>query len=401
MKVSQDTPHGISIIKLIKSVIMKICYIAFQSVHTNRCLEWFVKRGHEVHLISNNFAPIKGITFHRINGSGERSRLRRYVSFDFNIVACRKMRALFEIKKFIKQINPDVLHLHTLYFPSYLGLFTGFHPLVFMPWNGDILWHRNKSFYYKALLRFGLKRRVDAIIAHNHIMKDACLRYGAEENKIYEAGWYGTNIEQFHPGIDGSQIRQKLSLGDSTVVLSTRSLTVFPYNIDIIVESIPWVLKDIPEAKFVFIWHATTEKDLTKIKDMVVKLKIQDAVRLVGKIEDYCDIPKYYSIADVFVSIASPDCFPASLFEAMACGVSPVVSDIPTIKEFVKDGWNGYVVPPRDHHAVAEAIVRLLKNSSTRRLFAERNLELVREKANYQKEMSKIEALYYTLIEEV
>ncbi len=400
MKVSQDTPHGINIIKLSKSVIMKICYIAFQSVHTNRCLEWFVKKGHEVHLISNNFTPMNGITFHRINGSSKKSRLRRYVSFDFNIVACRKMRALFEIKKFIKQINPDVLHLHTLYFPSYWGLFTGFHPLLFTPWNGDILWARNKSFYYRSLVRFGLKQ-ADAITVDNHVMRDTCLRYGAAEDKVCVTRWYGADVEHFHPQIDGSQIRDNLQLGDSPVVLSTRSLTAFPYNIDVIIKSIPLVIKEVPEAKFVFIWHATTEKDLTKIKDMVVKLKIQDAVRLVGKIEDYCDVPKYYGIADAIVSIASPDSTPASLFEAMACGVPPVVSDIPAITEFVKDGWNGYVVPPRDHHAVAEAIVRLLKNSSTRRLFAERNLELVREKANYQKEMSKIEALYYTLIGKV
>lgn len=400
MKALQDMPPGISIIKLIKSVLMKICYIAFQSVHTNRCLEWFVKRGHEVHLISNNFLPIKGVTFHRINGSSERSRLRRYASLDFNIIACRKTRALFEVKGFIKQINPDVLHLHTLYFPSYWGLFAGFHPILFTPWNGDILWQRNKSFYYRYLVHFGL-RKADAITVDNHVMRDTCLRYGAAEDKICVTRWYGADVEHFHPKIDGSRIRDDLWLGDSPVVLSTRSLTMFPYNIDVIVESLPLVLKEVPEAKFVFIWHATTEEDLTKIKDIIARLKIQDAVRLVGKVEDYCDVPRYYSIADAIVSIASPDSTPASLFEAMACGVPPVVSDIPAITEFIKDGWNGYVVPPRDHYAVARAIVRLLKDSLTRRLFAERNLELVREKANYQKEMSKMEALYYKLIEKV
>lgn len=379
---------------------MKICYLAFQSVHTNRCLEWFVKRGHEVHLISNKFTPIKGVTFHGLNGGSKRSRIRRYVSLDFNIVACRKMRAFFEIKNFIEQINPDVLHLHTLFFPSYWGLFAGFHPLLFTPWNGDIIWLRNKSFFYKSLVRFGLKK-ADAITVDNNVMRDACLRYGASKDKVCATRWYGADVERFHPKINGSHIRDKLLLGDSPVILSTRSLTTFPYNIDVIIESIPLVLKEVPEAKFVFIWHATTEEELTKIKDMVVKLKIQDAVRLVGKIEDYSDIPQYYSIAEAIVSIASPDSTPASLFEAMACGVSPVVSDIPANTEFVKDGWNGYVVPSRDQHAVARAIVKLLKDSLTRQLFAERNLELVREKANYQKEMSKIEALYYRLIGKV
>lgn len=48
--------------------------------------------------------------------------------------------------------------------------------------------------------------------------------------------------------------------------------------------------------------------------------------------------------------------------EAMACGLVPVVSDVPGPTEFIVDGWNGLVVPVGDADALQDRLERLIGN---------------------------------------
>ena len=51
---------------------------------------------------------------------------------------------------------------------------------------------------------------------------------------------------------------------------------------------------------------------------------------------------------------------PRSLLEAAACGRPVVVTDVPGCRRFARDGVEGFVVPPDDARALAEAIVKLI-----------------------------------------
>lgn len=378
---------------------LKVCYIAFKSIHIDRCIEWMVNRGHEVHLISHKPCEIKGVIFHLLDleKNSDKGRLIRYLSLDFNSYRWRRSMSFLKVRRLIKKIRPDILHLHTLYFPSYCGVFAGIRPLIISPWNGDILWTPPRAWYYKLFVGYAL-RKADALTSDNRVMKKGCLMYGVKEEKIHVVRWYGANLRRFFPQKKRDpEITAKLQLGDSPVILSTRSLSE-GYNIDIIIKAIPLVLQKKHEAKFVFIWHGGDQ--LAKIENLIYQLGIDRAVRLVGRVDNYNNIPRYYSLSTIAVSIASPDSTPASLFEAMACGIPTIVSNEPAITEFIKDDWNGYVVSPRDHKELAEKIVKLLDDPVKCRLFSERNLELVKEKAGFDNEMGKVEELYRCLVKE-
>jgi glycosyltransferase involved in cell wall biosynthesis len=273
--------------------------------------------------------------------------------------------------------------------------FSGFYPLIISPWNGDILWTEKRPFYYKLIVKYVLKN-ADAVTADNRVMKEICIKYGVREDKIKVILWFGTDTNIFKPLPEDYSLKKRLSLDGTTVVLCTRSICA-QYNIDTIVRAIPLVLRQVPKAKFIFIWYSGDRVE--EIKDMVNKLSINDSVFFLGRLDNYFEIPRYYSISQVAVSIASPDSTPASLLEAMACGVAPIVSNEPAIIELIKDNWNGIVVSPKDHKMLAEALTRLINNPDQRQLFAERNLKLVREIGDFDKNMKKIEELYYRLIE--
>ena len=92
---------------------------------------------------------------------------------------------------------------------------------------------------------------------------------------------------------------------------------------------------------------------------------------------------------------------PMGLQEAMACGDVPVINDLPSIREWVKDGWNGLLVDPNNIDQIADSIVTLLKNEEMRKTFAERNWQLIQEKGDQEYWMRKMEELYYLLLETV
>lgn len=57
---------------------------------------------------------------------------------------------------------------------------------------------------------------------------------------------------------------------------------------------------------------------------------------------------------------------PKVLLEAAAAGLPIVATEVPGCREIVRDGVNGFLVPPRDHTALARAIRRLVENPEQR-----------------------------------
>ncbi len=84
--------------------------------------------------------------------------------------------------------------------------------------------------------------------------------------------------------------------------------------------------------------------------------------------------------------------------EAMACELPVIVTDTGDNKKWIKDGISGYIIPVRSPEILASKLIFLLRNSEVRRKFALTNRQIVEEKANYQKEMDKMERLYESVV---
>jgi glycosyltransferase involved in cell wall biosynthesis len=78
------------------------------------------------------------------------------------------------------------------------------------------------------------------------------------------------------------------------------------------------------------------------------------------------DVLSLHKAFDVFVLSSVTEGLGTSLLDAMACGKPIVATSAGGIPEVVEDGVTGLLVPPRDHHALAQAIVRLLKDAGMR-----------------------------------
>jgi glycosyltransferase involved in cell wall biosynthesis len=376
-------------------MVLRICYVSRgRSIHTQRWIRWFLSKGHNVSLITDEPSEICEIRERDVGyRTDSRPRLARYRDLSFNVQLTRPLSTILRLRRLVKEMRPDILHLHSLYFPSNLAIYTGFHPMVMTPWNGDITWSKKNTKLRTLFIRCALKQ-ADLITVDSQELKEQCLKRGVAEDKIRIVQW-GVELDIFHPVEDKPALRRELGLGQGPMVLSTRALGEM-YNIDVLIEAAALVLERNPGASFVLTWPS--EQKLNQLRQLAETLKVSDSIHFLGHIAERAVLAKYYAVADVYVTIASGDTTPVSLLEAMACGIAPVASDLPSIREWIIDGWNGILVPPRDVKATAEAIINLLLQEDQRKMFAQRNINIIAQRANQQIEMAKMERLYLSLL---
>jgi glycosyltransferase involved in cell wall biosynthesis len=101
--------------------------------------------------------------------------------------------------------------------------------------------------------------------------------------------------------------------------------------------------------------------------------------------------------AEVFISVPSSDGTSVALLQAMAAGCLPIVSDLPTQRELIDDGVNGFRVPAGRPDLIADRIEQALGAADLRRTAAERNRRIVEERGLNETQMAKMEVLYRRL----
>lgn len=76
-----------------------------------------------------------------------------------------------------------------------------------------------------------------------------------------------------------------------------------------------------------------------------------------------------YKQADIFVLPTRADFFPLAIMEAMAMKLPVVATELGSIDEMIEEGNTGYLIPGEDQDALAERMLRLIRNPAMRRKF--------------------------------
>ena len=103
---------------------MRICHIGWTtSAHVVRWVRWFARRGHESHLISDRPAEIDGVSVHLIPPYTHDPRPRWERLRDGSFHDHRPYRISW-VRRKVRELQPDILHSHSLWYPGYLGVYT-------------------------------------------------------------------------------------------------------------------------------------------------------------------------------------------------------------------------------------------------------------------------------------
>ncbi len=361
---------------------MKICYVADgSSIHTQRWINYFAAKDHEVHLIYWKTRPgyHQNVRIHYLKRFAPAIwPVTRYFSF---------LQWIFRVRQLLKEIKPDVLDSHFVIDNGLLAACSGFHPYVVTAWGSDVLIFPRRNFIWRIVAGYVLKR-ADKVICDSEVVKAGLLTLGARPEKITKV-YNGINTSQFSPQKSDEALKSKLGVQGSPVVISIRHLRPL-YNVEMLVRAVPLVLERAPQARFVIAGDGYQRGYLEKL---TTELGVARNVSFIGYLP-HDELPGYLASSGIYVTTSRSDSSSQSLQEAMACELAPVATDLPANREWINDGENGFIVPQDDHKALAEKIVYLIENSEARAKFGKINRKLIVDNAEYEKEMGKVEKLY-------
>lgn len=275
--------------------------------------------------------------------------------------------------------RPDVVFLQTLLYPACLAYYLPSKlPIMITFWNGDVTWWARwtgaERLLKKRLVAYGV-RRAAAMTVNSRAAAEACLGYGAAAANVHLIRYPGVDRARFRPG-DKPGARSALGISAGKVVLCPRGLGGY-LNSDVIVAAAAAVARDVPDVLFLFVSGIGGEAELASHRRLAGELGIGEKCRWDGQVP-WESMPAYYAASDAMVSVSSNDSLPNCMMEAMACGVPVVLGDVPALREWVADGVNGHLVPPRDPAALAAKIVAALRDAGgLAAAFARHNDELV------------------------
>lgn len=149
--------------------------------------------------------------------------------------------------------------------------------------------------------------------------------------------------------------RQELGIPiEVPLIISIGRLTA-QKGYEVLLKAIPLVLSEIPSARFMIVGTGELEQQL---KHMTNKLGITQTVTFTGPRPD---VEKLLASADLFVSSSLWEGLPTVILESMAARVPVVATEVSGTVELVESGKTGLLVPPGDHIALAQAIIKMVR----------------------------------------
>lgn len=119
-----------------------------------------------------------------------------------------------------------------------------------------------------------------------------------------------------------------------------------------------------------------------------------------GEIRNERLLSLVYSAADLAAVPSHQENFPLTVLEALACGVPVVGSAVGGIREIVRDGVTGVLVPPDDALALASAIGDLLVDPARRARMGAAGRELVLEEYSLDLQARRYAELYARIVQQ-
>jgi glycosyltransferase involved in cell wall biosynthesis len=203
----------------------------------------------------------------------------------------------------------------------------------------------------------------------------------------------GVDQEIFIPAENQSALKARLGIQPADLVVGTVSSLYLHKGHRYLLQAVPLVLGAFPSTKFLIVGDGPLRK---KLEGQAKDLNISAHLVFTGKRKD---VPDLLSAMDVFVlPSCSREGLGISIIEAMALEKPVVATEIGGIPEVVADEETGYLVPPKNPDALAEAIVKFLQSPPRAKEMGRRGRARFEEKFTKRKMLSEVEYLYLNLM---
>jgi glycosyltransferase involved in cell wall biosynthesis len=201
----------------------------------------------------------------------------------------------------------------------------------------------------------------------------------------------GVDVEAFRP--DGPNRRDALGLGGKRVALVVSRLVPIK-NVALAVDALGIAARDRADLRLIVVGDGPLRGAL---EARVAALGLTAHVKFAGRVP-YEDVAPWYRSADLFVLPSEFDNSPNVALEAMASGLPVVATDVGGLRQYVRHGVNGELVPAGDSAALARSIVRYLDDPGLSARVGQRNRDDVVAGFSWTQSARVLRAVYERVI---
>jgi glycosyltransferase involved in cell wall biosynthesis len=202
----------------------------------------------------------------------------------------------------------------------------------------------------------------------------------------------GVDLKDYDPSlVPSGTLRTDFGIDDDVTIVGFTGHLQPRKGIDVMIRAAKRVLADHERVAFVVVGDNQVGAPVdyrSQYEAMAREAGISDRFIFAGFREDVRSAVLDF---DIHCMPSYQEAFGRSLIEAMALGRSVVASHVGGIPEVVRDGIDGYLVPPGDPEALCEALVKLIDDRPLREKMGAAGLERVHEQFDVISLTQKIE----------
>lgn len=240
------------------------------------------------------------------------------------------------------------------------------------------------SGWYKRIFQRAIYTRADLIHAWGYVMTYAMLECGAPPSRILVKP-KGLDLDRF-------QFFNTKSSTELTAIVTRSLYDIYRHNE--ILEALSILKKKGIVVRVVMIGDGIEKENLLA---QTSQLDLQNQVTWLGRVPNDL-LPQELAKAQLYIAIPETEGVSASLFEAMACGCFPIVTDLPANRAFIQNGRNGLLVEVGNPTDLAEKIEIYSRNPSRFTPYLQKNRGFIEANCNLENNMRDFYKTYQKLL---
>ncbi len=255
-------------------------------------------------------------------------------------------KRLPDLKRFIADFKPDILHAH--YASSYglLAAFSGFKNYVVSAWGSDVYAFPKSNPVNRAIIKKAFKKAA-AVYSTSKDMARVIQKYTTKKPEIIP---FGVDVERFKPS--------EKAKGPVTKFVTTKSH--FPiYRIPEVVEAFRRVV-ELNQGLNIELYVAGDGPEFDRAR-VAAGACIDRAIHFTGRIHPD-DMPAFLANKDVLINVPVSESFGVGILEASSAELAVIATRAGGIPEVLEDGKTGVLIPSSFTNELEKAIVDFAMN---------------------------------------
>jgi glycosyltransferase involved in cell wall biosynthesis len=298
------------------------------------------------------------------------------------------------LKKILEDIKADVLMASYGTNYGWLGVRTGFRPLIAQTWTNDISvypWTGWKRWVFRPMVRKFL-READIVTTDGQALADELnRRFSVRKDKVVAVRW-GIRLSDYAFSADAKRrLHERLGIPEDAVIVTSSRGVRDVFRAVSILKAFERVLDSHPHVHGLFL---TLGKERSQeVQSLLDRFGEHPRGYVCDRFLSTGEIQEVWSATDLLVSVPAYDGVSESLLEGMYAGCIPLVSSIPSNHSFLEPDVSGVFVEgdPDDPDVLASAVfdaVKRLPNLKER--MVDRNRQWIEREASVEASAQKV-----------